>query len=87
MATSQGLLAIREPKLAEIRVLTTALAEAGISSALWGVCAAIHYGGGLCPLDIELVINSEDQECAYELLTSQGLIISTPNTDASPPTS
>lgn len=31
-------------------VITDMLAKAGIPSALWGVNAAVHYGGELCPL-------------------------------------
>jgi hypothetical protein len=31
-------------------VIANILADGGIPSAIWGVNAAVHYGGGLCPL-------------------------------------
>ncbi|KAG8165350.1 hypothetical protein KVR01_005625 [Diaporthe batatas] len=79
-ASQQRLLAsIREPNVAGGRLLTSLLHQNGIPSALWGVNAGSHYGGGLCPLDIEIAINAADQKRVFDLLSSQGLTISTPN--------
>lgn len=52
MAASQQqqLSSIREPDVEGGRVLTTFLQKNGIPCALWAVSAAVHYGGGLCPL-------------------------------------
>lgn len=51
MTLSQQVISlIREPSPQGIGTLTNLLANGGIPSALWGVCAAVHYGGGLCPL-------------------------------------
>lgn len=41
---------IRDPDTRGIATLTRLLGDGGIPSALWGVNAAAHYGGGLCPL-------------------------------------
>lgn len=41
---------VRETSAEDIAVVTNTLAHAGVPSALWGVTAAVHYGGELCPL-------------------------------------
>jgi hypothetical protein len=50
-ASRQKLLSsIGEPNVEGGRLLTTVLQQSGIPCVLWGVSAAVHYGGGLCPL-------------------------------------
>ncbi|OXV06002.1 hypothetical protein Egran_06230 [Elaphomyces granulatus] len=63
-------------------VIASILADGGIPSAIWGVNAAVHYGGGLCPMDIELVINDADQERAFAVLISQGALPAVPEDSA-----
>ncbi|POS81280.1 hypothetical protein DHEL01_v200330 [Diaporthe helianthi] len=81
------LTSIREPNVEGGRLLATLLHQNGISCTLWGVSAAAHYGGGLCPLDIEIAINAADQKRAFGLLLSQGLTISFPDQDTESPSS
>lgn len=41
---------VRDASTEDAAATTSILADGGIPSALWGVNAAVHYGGGLCPL-------------------------------------
>ncbi|GKZ72939.1 hypothetical protein AnigIFM60653_002074 [Aspergillus niger] len=76
---------IQSPSIDDIAKLTGILSDAGIPSALWGVNAAACHGGGLCPLDIELVINDIDQAKTFQTLCSYGCLPSQPSTDESAP--
>lgn len=46
----QLLSSIRDPDVEGGRLLTTVLQQNGIPCVLWAVSAAVHHGGGLCPL-------------------------------------
>ncbi|KAL1849366.1 hypothetical protein Daus18300_013297 [Diaporthe australafricana] len=76
-AATQQLLSPIHADVKGARHLTTILQQNGIPCALWAVNAAAHYGGGLVPLDIEVAINSADQQRVFELFTSYGLTLST----------
>ena len=41
---------VRDASAKDAAVIGSILANDGIPSAIWGVNAAVHYGGGLCPL-------------------------------------
>jgi len=70
---------VRDASTKDAAVIASILqANGGIPSAIWGVNAAVHYGGGLCPLDIELVINDADQERAFAVLISKGALPAVP---------
>lgn len=45
-----GLGEIIEPNTESAALIASTLFQAGISAALWGLCAAAEYGGDLCPL-------------------------------------
>ncbi|KZN93606.1 hypothetical protein EN45_037890 [Penicillium chrysogenum] len=86
MTLEKNILApVQGPGIDDIARLADLLRDAGIPSALWGVNAAGCYGGGLCPLDIEIVINEADQARTYELLCSYGCRPSQPPSDESAP--
>ncbi|KAM4060114.1 hypothetical protein HRG_002277 [Hirsutella rhossiliensis] len=55
------------------------LKDSGIPSALWGANAAAYHGGGLCPLDIELVVNDAHQQRAFGVLTAHGVLPAIPD--------
>ncbi|EPE30273.1 hypothetical protein GLAREA_12996 [Glarea lozoyensis ATCC 20868] len=75
MAAQQKQIAlVRDAGTKDVAVVISTLAEYGIPSAMYGVNAATHHNGGLCPLDIELVVNEEDQSRAFDLLTAQGAL-------------
>lgn len=41
---------ITEPSTESAVLIASTLFQAGVSVALWGLCAAVEYGGELCPL-------------------------------------
>lgn len=50
MVIRKDLAAIDEPSTESAALIASILAQAGVSSALWGICAAALYGGELCQL-------------------------------------
>ncbi|ODM19784.1 hypothetical protein SI65_04770 [Aspergillus cristatus] len=72
---------IKEPDLESTALIASTISQAGVPAALWGLNAANLYGGNLVPLDIELLVCEKDQERAFTILTSHGLIPSLPDDD------
>lgn len=42
--------AIREPRLKSAALIASVLSQAGVAAAIWGLRAAVLYGGDLVPL-------------------------------------
>ncbi|KAK4243304.1 hypothetical protein C7999DRAFT_18329 [Corynascus novoguineensis] len=76
---------VQEASTKDAAIIVRILADGGIPTALGGIMAATLYGGGLCPLDIELIVNDADQHRAFDLLTSRGAQPSVPDTEAEEP--
>ncbi|KAK3897271.1 hypothetical protein C8A05DRAFT_39183 [Staphylotrichum tortipilum] len=83
----QQLRLVRDASTKDAAVITRILADGGIPTALGGVMAAAHYGSGLCPLDIELIVNDADQPRAYDILTAQEARPCVPETEEQAPAS
>lgn len=51
MSQDKGQLSlVQEASTDDAALIGRILADGGVQTALWGVIAATHYGGGLCPM-------------------------------------